>query len=152
MNQTSEKLVLGLILIPLAHIWIPKTFFSWILPLLQVRHCCKLSLHVISRKINEPNFGKWQKTQFQDPFQPLRPKFKAKETFSLILPLLHVRHFCKLSFYAISSKTNGPNLRKEQKTLFRTQNVFPKILLGQSLDIMVSYYHLQNQEKLMIQP
>ena len=30
-------------------------------PLLHVRHCCKLSLYVISSKINKPNSRKWQK-------------------------------------------------------------------------------------------
>ena len=32
------------------------------LPLPDVRHCCKLSLYLISRKTNEPNLRKWQKT------------------------------------------------------------------------------------------
>ena len=41
----------------------PKIFFSWILPLLHVRHyCCKLSSYAISRTTNEPNSRKWQKT------------------------------------------------------------------------------------------
>ena len=31
-----------------------------ILPLLDARHFCKLSLHAISRKTNEPNLRKWQ--------------------------------------------------------------------------------------------
>ena len=39
----------------------PK-IFSWILTLRHVRHCCKLSLYPISRKTNEPNLRKWQKT------------------------------------------------------------------------------------------
>ena len=39
----------------------PKKVFSWILPLLLVRHCCKLSLYAIWRKTNEPNLRKWQK-------------------------------------------------------------------------------------------
>ena len=40
----------------------PKFFLSWILPLLDVIHCCKLSFYAISRKANEPNSRKWQKT------------------------------------------------------------------------------------------
>ena len=40
----------------------PKFFFSWILPLLDVRNCCKLSLYGISRYNNDPNLRKWQKT------------------------------------------------------------------------------------------
>ena len=38
----------------------PKIFFSWVLPLLDVIHCCKLSLYEISRKTNEPSLRKWQ--------------------------------------------------------------------------------------------
>ena len=69
---------------------------------------------------------------------------------------------CKLLFYAISRKTNEPNLRKWQKTLFCAQfwSIWPKlelliflkkIWLRQSLDIMVSYHHVQYQIKLIIQ-
>ena len=36
----------------------------------------------------------------------------AQKIFSWILPLLHARHYCKLSLYAISRKTNEPNLMK----------------------------------------
>ena len=90
--------------------------FSWILPLLVVRHCCNLSLYAISRKTNEPNLRKWQKNP------NFRPKFGSPKFFSLILPLLHVRHCCKLSLYAISRKTNKPNLRKwQKKPYFRAQ-------------------------------
>ena len=44
----------------LAQIWSPKTFL-WVLLLLDVRNCCKLSLYVNSRKTNELNLRKWQK-------------------------------------------------------------------------------------------
>ena len=33
----------------LAQIWFPK-FFLWVLPLLDVKKCCKLSLYAIPRK------------------------------------------------------------------------------------------------------
>ena len=59
LEKWQKKLVLDPILAPLAQIWTPK-FFSWILPLLDARHFCKLSLHAISRKTNEPNLRKWQ--------------------------------------------------------------------------------------------
>ena len=39
----------------------PQIFFSLVLPLLDVIHCYKLSLHAIKRKTNEPNLRKWQK-------------------------------------------------------------------------------------------
>ena len=59
----------------------PNIFFSWIFLLLHNRHCCKLSLHAISRKINEPNLRKWQKTYFQDRFWLLWPKFGPRNFF-----------------------------------------------------------------------
>ena len=34
-------------------------YFSWILPLLDVRHCCMLSLYAMSRNPNVPNSRKW---------------------------------------------------------------------------------------------
>ena len=39
-----------------------RKVFSWILSLLDVRHCCKLLLYATSRKTNESNLTKWQKT------------------------------------------------------------------------------------------
>ena len=66
MNQTQDngkKLALGLISAYLPK-FAPQSFCLWILPLLDVTHCCKLSLYAISKKINEPNLRKWQKTQF----------------------------------------------------------------------------------------
>ena len=93
-----------------------KIFFFMSLPLLEVKHCCRLSLYVIPRKTNEPNLRKWPKTQFQDQFCPLWSKFRPQKFFSWILPL-HVRHCFKLSLYAISRKTKEPNLRNWKKTL-----------------------------------
>ena len=40
----------------------PQNFFSGILSLLDIRHCCELLLNVITRKSNEPNLSKWQET------------------------------------------------------------------------------------------
>ena len=39
----------------------PQKFFPWVLPLLDVIYCCKLSLYAVSRKINGSNLKKWQK-------------------------------------------------------------------------------------------
>ena len=58
--MTKKKQVLHPILAPLAQIWGP-IFFSWILPLVYVIYCCKLSLYAISKKSNEPNLRKCQK-------------------------------------------------------------------------------------------
>ena len=35
----------------------PQNFFSGILSLLDIRHCCELLLYVITRKSNEPNLS-----------------------------------------------------------------------------------------------
>ena len=60
--MAKTPLVLGPILVPLTQTWAPK-FFSWILPHLDIRNCCKLSLYTIFfKKTNEPNLRKWQKT------------------------------------------------------------------------------------------
>ena len=155
----TKNLVSGLILASLAQIWATK-IFPWILPLLDVRRCCKLSLYAISRKTNEKNLRKWQKTLFQAWFWPLWPKFGPKNFFSWILSLLDVRHCCKLSAYVISGKTKEQYLRKWQRPSFGSnfgplgpnsgcQNFSSKIWLCQSLDVMVSYHHVQYQKKLM---
>ena len=39
-------------------------FFSWVLLLLDIRYCCKLSLYPILRKTYDPNSIKWKKTSF----------------------------------------------------------------------------------------
>ena len=50
-----------------AQIWY-SNFLSQILTPLEVRHRCKLSFDVNSRKTNEPNLRKQQKRQFQTQF------------------------------------------------------------------------------------
>ena len=82
--------------------------------------------------------------------------------YSWILPLLHVIHHWKLSLYAISRKTNDPNLRKwKKKTSFRTNfgpfvpNLGPKILFHRfylqcMLDIVASYHKLEKMVKNLV--
>ena len=113
----------------------PKIFL-WVLPLLHVRNCCKLSLYVISRKTNEPNLKKWKKKKFWAWFWPAFAQIWSPKIFLWVLPLLDVIHCYKLSLYAISRKTNEPHLRKWHKTYFwtqfwpvLTQIWLPKILL-----------------------
>ena len=96
-------------------------FFSLILPLLHIKHCCKLSLYAISRKNNETKLEKMvKKTSFRTDFGHFGPNL-GLNFFSQILTLLHVRNWCKLSLYTISRKTNEPNLRNWPKTQFWTQ-------------------------------
>ena len=52
--------------------------FVWVLPLLDVIHCSKLSLYTISRKTNDwfiKKMRKWQKNYFWDRFWFICPKF-----------------------------------------------------------------------------
>ena len=102
----AKNLVLGSILAPLAQIWAPK-IFSWILPVLDVRHSCKLSLHTISGKTNEPNLRKWKKTQFWTWFWPIGPKFRLLFFFKKV-----TRYHGQPSSCIISEKTDDPILRK----------------------------------------
>ena len=80
LEKIAKKRVSGPILARLKHNWV-LSFFSWILSLLHVRCCCKLSLYAISRKINELNLRKWQKTQFPDRFCPFEPNVPPRFLF-----------------------------------------------------------------------
>ena len=142
----AKTLILGPIL---AKTWAPK-FFSWFLSVLDVRHCCKLSLYAISRKTNDPKLRKWRKTHFEHDLGSLGPNLCTKNFSWFFLPLLNVRHCCKLSLYAIARKTKNPNsIIKWQKTSFWAwfgtlgrEFFLSEIWLYQSLDIMVSYHHV----------
>ena len=112
-------------------------------------------------KIMNQTWENGKKTNFGPNFDSFGPNL-GYNFFSWVLPLLDVRHCCKLSFYTISKKANDPNWRKWQKKLIlgliwaqiRAANFFfffSKIWLRQSLDIMASYHHVQYQKKLMIQ-
>ena len=77
MRKWQKTLVLGLILVSLAKFG-PQKYFSWILPLLDVRHCCQLSLSEILKKTNKTNLRKWQKNWFPDDFGPFGTNLATK--------------------------------------------------------------------------
>ena len=60
----------------------PQVFFSWVIPRLYVKHCCKLSLYAISRKTQDPNSIKWRKNLFWAWFRTVGPKFRPPFFFS----------------------------------------------------------------------
>ena len=104
-----------------------------------------------------------KKPSFCSDFGHFGPNMGPQIFFSRILLLLDVRHCCKSSLYAISRKTNEQNLENGKKNLvlclisaYLTQTwitnffFFSKIWICQSLDIMVSYHHVQYQKKLII--
>ena len=74
----------NLVLCPIWSLWHKfesQNFLSWILPLLDVRNCSKLSLYDISRKTNEPNLRKWQKLSFGPNFGTFSPNLGPKNFF-----------------------------------------------------------------------
>ena len=82
----------------------------WVISLLDVRHCCKLSLYAISRKTDNPNLRKWQKPIFRPNFGPFGPKnFFADFTSTRSQTLLLAIVVCNFK------KNYEPNLRKWQK-------------------------------------
>ena len=123
----------------------------WVLLLLDVRHCCKLPLYAIPRKTNEPNLRKQQKPNFRPNFGGFGTNLGPKKFFVGFT-----------STYAISKKSSNPNLRKLWKTSLwawfrpvgpkiRPQIFFFWIWLLRSLDIMISYHHVQYQKKVINQ-
>ena len=125
----SKSLVSGPIL---AQTCLPsqKPFFR-VLLLQNITHCCKLSLYVISRKANEANLRKQPNPTFQMQFWPKFVLSSPQKKLFGVLYLQDFMHCYKLSFYAISRKTNETNLRKWQKTQFwdRFWNLRPKCWL-----------------------
>ena len=114
------------------------------------------------KETNGLNLRKWQKTQFRARFWPVWSKFGPQNCFAWILPLFDVTHCCKLSSYAISRKSNEPNLRKWQETQFWAQfwpvldqiwslKVFLWVYFYYKLYIVASYHFMQFKGKLMNQ-
>ena len=78
MDQTwenGEKVISGLILACLAKIW-AANFVSWVLFLLDAKHCSKLSLCAVLRKKYNPNPRKWRKISLLAWFKPIASKFE----------------------------------------------------------------------------
>ena len=59
----------------------PQNFFSWVLPLLEVKHCCRLSLYVIPRKTNEQTWENGQKPSFRTNFASYGPNLGLRNFF-----------------------------------------------------------------------
>ena len=91
----------------------PPKFFPWVLPLLVVRQCSKLSSHTISSKSNGPNFKKMTKNLILVRILAHLAQIWATKFFLQVLLLLLVIRYCsKLSSNAIIRETKEPNLRK----------------------------------------
>ena len=97
-------------------IWVQNFFFRGFYLYYMLGIFASYHFMQFQKKTNERNFRKWQKNLVSGPILTPWRKFGTQNFFSWILLLLHVRHCCKLSFYAISRKPNEPNLTKQQKT------------------------------------
>ena len=105
-------------------------FFFRVLPLIDFRHCCKLSLYAIPRKTNERNLRICQKKlTLGSILAHLANIWAPKKIFLWVVILQDVRYCCKLSLYATSRKSKDPNSRKLTKTSFWVQfrSIGPKI-------------------------
>ena len=107
----AKNLILGPILACLSEIWALK-IFSWILLLIDLRYCRKLSLYSISRKKYDPNSRKWGKTSFGPDLDTLDPNSGRQFVFSKIwfgqsLDIMVRYHHAKYL-----KKTNDPILKK----------------------------------------
>ena len=101
----AKNLVSDLILAPLAQIWVPH-FFSRILPLLDARHCCNLSLYATARKTNEPNLRKWQKNLVSDLFLVPLVQILVLKTFFVDFYTTRCLTLLQLVIYAVSRTAN----------------------------------------------
>ena len=84
-------------------VWVPRNFSSWVLPLLVVRQCYKLSSYGISRKTNGQTLKNDKKPNFGSDFGPFGPNL-GHQIFLQVLPILVIRHCSKLSYNATIKK------------------------------------------------
>ena len=84
--KVTKNLILGPILGHLAQIWAPN-FFLWVLPLLVIRQCSKLSFYPIEKMTNTPNLRKWQKNSILDPILTDLTQIWVQKLFSWTFPL-----------------------------------------------------------------
>ena len=75
----------------------PQKIFSWILPLLVVRQCSKISSYAISGETNEPK----KKNLSLGPILAYLVQISARSFFLRVSSLLVTRHCFKLSSYEI---------------------------------------------------
>ena len=138
----AKSLILGLILACWAQIWTSIFFFfSWISPLLDDRHCRKLSFCAISRKAYDPNSSKWRKTLFWAWFRPIKPKFEPPFFLLKNLALSVIRYHDQVSKCKIWKKklmiqswehlvTDGQTHRQQtDRRTYRERDWFHKTLV-----------------------
>ena len=147
LRKWQKKLIPGLILARLVQIWVPNIFFHGLLPLLYVRHCCKLSLYAISKKTNDPNSRKLRRTSFWAWFRPVGPKF-GRWFFFKNLASSDTRYHCQLSLCIILGKTNDPFLRKLTNGWMDGQKYRRTRVISQDTVPLTSSVQYKNYKKL----
>ena len=95
--------------------WGPQKFLTWVLPLLLVRKCSKLSSYEISRKTNGSKLIKMTKKLNLGPILAHLTQFGSPNNFWQILPLLVIRHCSNLSPNAVIKKNQWTKLEKIKK-------------------------------------
>ena len=123
----------------------PKIFL-WVLPLLDVRHYCKLSLHAISRKSNDQNSRKWGKPHF-GPHLGLLGLIRSQKFFFKNLASSATRYHGQLSLCTISQKTNGLILKKLSDrqmggAMGPKTDRWTRVILQDNVQLMSSIQHL----------
>ena len=93
LRKWQKNQFLGPILTPWPKFW-PRKVFQWNLPVLDVGHCCKLSLHANLRKTNEPNLKKHPKTVLDPIF--FFSKFCLRQSLGTMISYCHVQYQKKL--------------------------------------------------------
>ena len=98
--KSSKNLILDLILVCLAQIWAPFFcfFVFWVLVLIVVGHCSKLSFYAIYMKTNKliNQIEKIAKNLILGLICPVLAQFWSPNFLKWVLPLLDVTHSCKL--------------------------------------------------------
>ena len=97
----------------------PKKF-SWVLPLLDFMHCCKVSLCATSWKSNEPSFRKRKKTSFWARLWTIRSKFGA--LFFVLFCFCFFQKSGFLSHYISWSAIIMYNIKKTNDLIFRKRS------------------------------
>ena len=144
----AKNLIVGLILTCFGPNLVPKIFLR-VLLLLDVINCCKLSLYAISRKTNDPNLKKWQKTQIHAQLRPLWPKLGSKKIFSGFY-LYQILYISQIHWHCTRYYTKGPDFGPFGPNLY-PKNIFCEFYLDQMLEIVASYHCMLLQDKLMNQ-
>ena len=94
---------------------------------------CKTKIEKMAKK----------KTSFGTDFGSFGSNLGPQIFFSWILPALDITHYCKLSLYAISRKTNEANLRKWPKLLFQVR-FWPKFVLPSQTNKLFGVLYLED--------